>query len=89
VPQLSVHLDLKRQTKQGNQTMGKNVGSVDKTIRLIAGVVLLVAAFLALGGLSTTIGIVASVVGVIMLATGLLNFCPLFKILGISSLRSS
>jgi len=58
--------------------MGRNVGSVDKTIRLVAGIALLALAFLGLGG----------VVGVILLATGLLNFCPLFKIFGISSFRS-
>ena len=69
--------------------MGRNVGSVDKTIRLIAGVALLAAAFLVLGGLSSTIGFVAAVVGVVLLATGLLNFCPLFKILGISSFSSN
>ena len=69
--------------------MGRNVGSVDKTIRLIAGVALLAAAFLVLGGLSSTIGFVVAVVGVVLLATGLLNFCPLFKILGISSFSSN
>lgn len=69
--------------------MGRNVGSVDKTIRLIAGIALLAAAFLVLGGLSSTIGFVAAVVGVVLLATGLLNFCPLFKILGISSFSSN
>ena len=68
--------------------MGRNVGSVDKTIRLVVGIALLALAFLGLGGLSTTAGIVAAVVGVILLATGLLNFCPLFKIFGISSFRS-
>ena len=68
--------------------MGRNVRSVDKTIRLVAGIALLALAFLGLGGLSTTAGIVAAVVGVILLATGLLNFCPLFKIFGISSFRS-
>ena len=68
--------------------MGRNVGSVDKTIRLVAGIALLALAFSGLGGLSTTAGIVAAVVGVILLATGLLNFCPLFKIFGISSFRS-
>ena len=69
--------------------MGRNAGSVDKTIRLIAVIALLAAAFLVLGGLSSTIGFVAAVVGVVLLATGLLNFCPLFKILGISSFSSN
>jgi len=65
----------------------KNVGSVDKMIRLLAGVVL--AAWGILGaGLSSTVGVVALVVGVVLIATGAINFCPLFKILGISSIKN-
>jgi len=69
--------------------MGKNVGSVDKTIRLVAGVALLALSFLWLGGFGATSGLIAAVVGVILLATGLINFCPLFKIFGISTFRST
>jgi len=69
--------------------MGKNVGSVDKTIRLVAGVALLAWSFLGLGGIGTTIGLIAAIVGVILLATGLINFCPLFKIFGISTFRGT
>jgi len=66
----------------------RNVGSTDKIIRLVVGVLL--AAWALLGaGLSSTIGLIALVVGVVLIATGLINFCPLFKILGISSFRSS
>jgi len=47
------------------------------------------AALLALGvlvwGLASTMGIIATVVGVVLIVTGVVNFCPLFKILGISS----
>ena len=64
----------------------KNVGSIDKTIRLVAG--LLLAAYASLGaGLSSTMGILALVVGVVLIVTGVVNFCPLFKILGISSTK--
>ena len=70
-------------------TMGRNVGSVDKTVRYLAGIALLAVSFLALGGVSTTAGIVAAAVGVILFVTGLINFCPLFKIFGISSYRSN
>ena len=67
---------------------GRNVGSIDKTIRLIAGFALL--AWSVLGtGLSGTAGIAAAVVGLVLLATGLINFCPLFKIFGISSFRGN
>lgn len=68
----------------------RNVGSIDKTIRLVVGVALLAWAFLGLGlpGIVTTMGLVVAAVGVILIATGLLNFCPLFKIIGISSFRN-
>jgi len=67
--------------------LGRNVGSVDKIIRLVTGVALAAWGFLG-AGLSSTIGLVALVVGIVLIATGLINFCPLFKILGISSFRS-
>ena len=75
--------------RTGTRNMGRNVGSVDKTIRYVAGIALLALSFLALGGISTTIGMVVAAVGVILFVTGLINFCPLFKIFGISSYRSS
>ena len=67
--------------------MGRNVGSVDKTIRYVAGIALLALSYFAFGGVSTTTGIVVAAVGVILFVTGLINFFPLFKIFGISSYR--
>jgi len=67
---------------------GRNVGSTDKTIRLIAGFLLLAVGIFVLG-LGATTGIVATAVGAILIVTGLINFCPLFKILGISSFRGA
>lgn len=68
--------------------LSRNVGSVDKTIRLVAGVALAAWGFLG-EGLSSTPGLIALIVGVVLIATGLINFCPLFKILGISSMGGS
>lgn len=68
--------------------LGRNVGTVDKIIRLVIGLALVGWGFLG-AGLSSTVGLIALVVGVILIATGLINFCPLFKIVGISSFRSS
>ncbi len=66
----------------------KNVGSTDKLIRLVAGAIL--AAWGILGaGLASTIGILAVIVGIVFIATGLLNFCPIFKMLGINSNSST
>lgn len=68
--------------------LARNVGSIDKIIRLVVGVLLAAWGFLG-AGLASTIGVLAVVVGVILIATGVINFCPLFKILGISSLRGN
>jgi len=68
--------------------LARNVGSVDKTLRLIAG--LLLAGWGILGaGLSTVIGSVALIVGLVLVVTGLANFCPLFKLLGINTRSGS
>ena len=62
-----------------------NVGQTDKMIRIIAGAILMALVFTTLGGLATTSGILAFVVALVLLVTGLLNFCPAYKIIGISS----
>lgn len=62
----------------------RNVGSIDKTVRLIAGLALAGWGLLA-AGLASTAGLVATVAGVVLLVTGSINFCPLFKLLGVSS----
>lgn len=59
-----------------------NEGSIDRVIRVILGVVLLSLAFLNLIG---TAKIIAEVTGGISLITGLVGFCGLYKILGIST----
>lgn len=68
--------------------LSTNVGSIDKGVRLVAGIALVAWGVLG-SGLSGTIGITASVVGFILIATGLINFCPLFKIFGLSTLKSN
>lgn len=64
--------------------MIKNVGSIDKIIRLVLGFGLGVWALLGLG-LGSSLSYIALAVGVVLIATALLSFCPLFRILGISS----
>ncbi len=60
--------------------MKKNVGSTDKIIRIVLALVL---GYLYYSGVLTgTLGIVAVVVGVIALLTAVINFCPLYSIIG-------
>ncbi len=62
-----------------------NVGTADKIIRLIAGVALIAASFLLFGGFSTSAGVASMIIGAVLVVTGLINFCPAYKILGIGT----
>lgn len=63
--------------------MTTNESSVDRIIRLVAGVVALIAAFAV--GLGSFGGIVLAVVAVVLLVTAAVGFCPLYRVLGIST----
>ena len=58
--------------------MTKNVGSIDKIARIIAGAVLLALAVFGIGTPWTWIGIVP-------LATGLMNWCPAYTLIGVNT----
>jgi TRAP-type uncharacterized transport system fused permease subunit len=67
--------------------MVQNVGSIDKVIRLVLGVCL--GAWSVFGmGLGSTVSYIALAVGIVLIATALMNFCPLFRILGISTRKT-
>jgi len=56
-----------------------NVGSVDRVVRALLGVVALVLAVSTLGAMNGALwGIIAAVVGVVMLATAAMGMCPLY-----------
>ena len=58
----------------------KNVGSVDKVVRVIIGIAIL-SLLVFLDGNARYLGLI----GIIPLATALFGFCPLYKIFGIST----
>jgi hypothetical protein len=60
--------------------MQKNTGSLDRTLRIAAGLVLI--ALVATG----TIG-AWGWIGVVPLATGLLGWCPAYRLFGINTCR--
>jgi hypothetical protein len=60
--------------------MQKNVGTIDRVLRVVLGVVLLVLVY---AGPARWWGLV----GLIPLATGLVSFCPLYTLLGIRRSR--
>lgn len=53
----------------------QNVGSLDRIVRIVAGLALILVGFLVLGG---TAGTIVGVVGFIPLLTGLIGWCPLY-----------
>ncbi len=58
--------------------MPKNVGGIDRILRIVVGAALIIW-HLFLGGP------VWAWIGVVPLATGLLNFCPVYSILGLDT----
>ncbi len=66
----------------------KNVGSIDRVVRALIGIVALLLAFTTLGVMAGALwGIIAAVVGVVMLGTAAMSLCPLYLPLGLSTCR--
>ena len=62
-------------------TMKFNVGGIDRALRILAG--------LALIAWAVTTGPVWAWAGVILLLTGIVRFCPVYPLLGISTCKTA
>jgi hypothetical protein len=58
--------------------MSKNVGGIDRIVRIVIGLALIVATLM--GALP-----VWGWIGVVPLVTGLISFCPLYSIIGVKT----
>ena len=68
--------------------MKSNEGGADRAVRVVLGVVALVASYMWLGVMDAEIiGIVVAAVGVIFILTGFCGFCPAYKIVGLSTCK--
>lgn len=68
----------------------KNVGMVDRIVRLVLGGAALGAAFLALDvQTGATAGVIAAAAGVILLGTAAIGICPLYMPLRVSTCKVS
>ena len=65
--------------------MNKNVGSADKVIRILLAIVFTALYFT--NTVTGTLGIVLLVLGAIFLLTSLMGFCPIYRIVGISTCK--
>ncbi|MEF8854131.1 MAG: DUF2892 domain-containing protein [Haloarculaceae archaeon] len=71
-----------------SKIMEKNVGGIDRTGRIVIGVILAIAGIAAVGGfwdVGAVIGGVALVVGAILLVTGSTQKCPINDMAGIDT----
>ena len=68
-----------------------NVGNVDRTLRILIGVVLLVAIFVPqLGAMFEAWGnwkYLVTAVGVVLLVTGAVRVCPAYSVLGVNTCK--
>ncbi len=61
--------------------MTKNENNIERLIRAIAGLILLILTIYTAGAVQ----IILAVIGAILLATGLVGFCPIYKVFKINT----
>lgn len=61
--------------------LAKNVGSIDRILRIVVGAALLLGFALNMGGTYSWLYLI----GIVPLATGLMSTCPLYSIIGVNS----
>lgn len=80
---LGLHRSASKLARERKKEMARNVGGVERGIRLVVGV-----ALLALGFLHVVTGVLAIavyIVGVIALVTSAVRYCPAWSIFGINT----
>ncbi|MCA6450381.1 MAG: DUF2892 domain-containing protein [Chitinophagaceae bacterium] len=63
--------------------MKKNMGNIDRIIRVIAAIVFSVLYFT--GTVTGTVGLVLVILGAVFLATSFISFCPLYTLVGVNT----
>jgi hypothetical protein len=67
--------------------MKANIGTIDKSVRIILAAIFAGLYFTNI--ISGTVGIILLVVAAILLLTSFFNFCPIWKLLGISTVKKT
>ena len=70
--------------------MYTNVGNLDRIVRAVLGIVLLISPLLNMPAIwsNATFAYVSMAVGLILAVTAFAGFCPLYRLFGISSCRN-
>jgi len=66
--------------------MKPNEGTTDRMVRLVLGVVLIIIGWPVLG--NNALGIILDIIGLILLITGITGFCTIYRVLGISTIKT-
>jgi hypothetical protein len=66
--------------------MKKNVGTIDRAIRIIAALVVVI--LYATGLIYGWFGIILLIIAGILLLTSLVSFCPLYTLLGVNTCKN-
>jgi hypothetical protein len=67
--------------------MTANEGTLDRAVRVVLAVVAAIVGFAV--GAASALGIVLLVVAAVLLVTGLVGFCPLYRVLGLSTAKTT
>ena len=68
--------------------MTANEGTADRAVRAVAGIAILVIAWMWLGlAVGALLGVLAAVVGVVLLVTAVVGFCPAYRMVGMSTCK--
>ena len=70
---------------EGRYCMTANIGKVDRGIRYLLALVVIV--LLVTRRVHGALAIVLGIIGAMLLITAFINYCPLYPVLGISTLR--
>lgn len=65
--------------------MKVNMGSADRTARLVVGLLFLLA--VVMGWVSGVLAVVLGVLGVVFIVTAIIRFCPLYLPLGLNTCK--
>jgi hypothetical protein len=67
--------------------MKKNMGTIDRIIRILLAIVVVI--LYMTGSISGTAAIILGILAVVFVLTGLIGFCPLYVPLKISTMKKS
>ena len=66
--------------------MEKNEGMIDRVVRVILGIALVLGGVYVSMSMANWLGWIAVLIGLVLLVTGTVGVCPLYRILGIKTI---